>query len=151
MRPALLAVLLAVPAGAARDGQGWEWRQSQTPHFIIHHQTSWLPAGFTMGSERVHSRLRMDLGMFSPWMSKEKINLYVYSDQESFLNGEFAPPKWSNGLAIYDRKAVAMLTMKDPRKMLSVMAHEATYLLFDSYWREAHRQPPSRPSLSQDG
>lgn len=143
MRAALLAVLLAAPAGAARDGLSWDWRQTQTPHFVINHQTSWLPAGFTMGSERVHSRLRRDLGMFSPWMAKEKINLYIYADQESFLDGEFAPPKWSNGLAIYDRKAVAMPTMKDPRKMLSVMAHEATHLLFDSYWREAHRQPPS--------
>src|SRR3989338_510051 len=106
MRGALLAVLLAVPAAAARDGQSWDWRQSQTPHFVINHQTSWLPAGFTMGSEKVHSRLRMDLGMFSPWMAKDKINLFIYSDQESFLAGEFAPPAWSNGLAIYDRKAV---------------------------------------------
>jgi len=143
MRAALLAVLLAVPATAARDGQGWDWRQSNTPHFIINHQTSWLPPGFSMGVERVHSRLRMDLGMFSPWMAKEKINLYIYADHESYLGGEFAPPKWSNGLAVYDRKAVAMPTMTDPRKMISVMAHETTHLLFDSYWHEARRTPPA--------
>lgn len=96
-----------------------------------------------MGIERVHSRLRMDLGMFSPWMSKEKINLFVYDDHDSYLSGSFAPPKWSNGLAVYDRRAVVMPTMKDPRKMVSVMAHETTHLLFDSYWREANREPPS--------
>ena len=139
----LLAVLaLAAPAGA-RDGQGWDWHESNTPHFIIKHQASWLPAGFTMGAEKIHSRLRMDLGMFSPWMSKEKINLFIYADNESFLGGEFSPPKWSNGLAIYERKAVAIPTMKDPRKMLQVMAHETTHLIFDSYWREAHKEPPS--------
>lgn len=143
MRGALIAVLMLSGPALARDGQGWDWRQSNTPHFIINHQTSWLPAGFSMGVEKVHSRLRMDLGMFSPWMAKEKINLYVYEDQQSFLAGEFEPPKWSNGLAIYERKAVAMPTMKDPRKMLSVMAHETTHLLFDSYWREAHREPPA--------
>ncbi len=96
-----------------------------------------------MGAERAHSRLRRDLGMFSPWMSKEKINLFIYADQASFLAGEFSPPKWSNGLAIYDRKAVAMPAMKDPRKLLSIMVHETTHLLFESYWRQAHREPPS--------
>lgn len=139
----LLAVLLLAASAGARDGQGWDWRQANTPHFIINHQTTWLPAGFTMSAERVHSRLRMDLGMFSPWMAREKINLFVYADQESYLAGEFRPPKWSNGLAIYDRKAVVMPTMKDPRKMLSVMAHETTHLLFDSYWRETKREPPA--------
>ena len=137
---ALLA--LAAPAGA-RDGSGWNWRESSTPHFAIKHQASWLPPGFSMGVERIHSRLRMDLGMFSPWMAKEKINLYVYADNESFLGGEFNPPKWSNGLAVYERKAVAIPTMKDPRKMLQVMAHETTHLLFDSYWKESRREPPS--------
>ncbi|MBI4059876.1 MAG: hypothetical protein HY403_00445 [Elusimicrobia bacterium] len=143
MRGALLAVLLAVPARAAREGQGWDWRQTLTPHFAIKHQSPWLPDGFSMGAERVHSRLRRDLGMFSPWMSREKINLFIYGDHESYLAGEFEPPKWSNGLAVYDRRAVVMPAMKDARKMLSVMAHETTHLLFDGYWREARRRPPS--------
>ncbi len=143
MLGALTAFLMLCGPAAARDGQGWNWRQTQTPHFLINSQATWLPAGFSMGAERVHSRLRMDLGLLSPWMTKEKINLYIYADHEGFLAGEFAPPKWSNGLAVYDRKAVAMPTMKDPRKMLAVMAHEATHLLFDSYWREAHREPPA--------
>ena len=126
MLGALTAFLMLCGPAAARDGQGWNWRQTQTPHFLINSQATWLPAGFSMGAERVHSRLRMDLGLLSPWMTKEKINLYIYADHEGFLAGEFAPPKWSNGLAVYDRKAVAMPTMKDPRKMLAVMAHEAT-------------------------
>lgn len=144
MRALLLAVSFVLPASAAQqDGQGWAWRETVTPHFAIKHQASWLPPGFSMGAERVHSRLRMDLGMFSPWMSKERINLFIYQDQNAFLAGEFHPPKWSNGLAIYDRKAVALPAMKDPRKLLEVMAHETTHLLFDSYWREARKEPPS--------
>ncbi len=139
----LCAIFLLAESAGARDGQSWDWRLTSTPHFLINHQTTWLPAGFTMGAERVHFRLRMDLGMFSPWMSRDKINLFVYSDHNSYLAGEFVPPKWSNGLASYERKAVVMPTMKDPRKMLAVMAHETTHLLFNSYWRQAHREPPS--------
>lgn len=143
MSGALLALFLLAGPASGREDTGWEWRQTLTPHFVIKHQSAWLPAGFSMGAEKVHSRLRMDLGMFSSWMSKEKINLYVYADQNSFLAGEFRPPKWSNGLAIYDRKAVAMPTMKDPRKMISVMAHETTHLIFDGYWKEGNKEPPS--------
>ncbi len=143
MRAALFAVLLLAVPSDAGEGQGWDWHQTLTPHFVIKHQASWLPAGFTMGAEKIHSRLRMDLGAFSPWMSKEKINLFIYSDQENYLAGEFSPPKWSNGLAVFERKAVALPAMKDTRKLLSVMAHETTHLLFQSYWNEAHRQPPA--------
>lgn len=142
MRAALLLLLLVAPVRAA-DGEGFAWRESPTPHFIIKHQAPWLPPGFTMGVERAHSRLRMDLNMFSPWMSKDKINLYVYQDQFSYLNGEFTPPKWSNGLAVYERRAVVLPGMKDPRKLLQVMAHETTHLLFDTFWREAHKEPPA--------
>ena len=139
----VMMACLALAGSAAAEGQGWSWRQTLTPHFAIKHQSAWLPPGFTMGVERVYFRLRMDLNVFSPWMSKEKVNLFVYSDQESYLAGEFSPPSWSNGLAIYERKAVALPSMKDPRKLLSVMAHETTHLLFESYWREGQRAAPS--------
>lgn len=138
----LLAVL-ALPAAAAVPQKGWDWRETTTPHFRVLHQTTWLPPGLTMGVERIHSRLRMDLGAFSPWISHERIELYVYSDLQSYVAGEFKPPAWSNGVAIYDKKAVAIPTMKEPSQMLRVIAHETTHLIFVSYFREQHRDPPS--------
>lgn len=131
----------ALPATAAESG--WKWRETMTPHFQIKHEEAFLPPGMTMGVERIHGRLRLDLGSFSPWMAKERLNLYVYADQESYLAGEFSPPKWSNGLAIYERKAVAVPAMPDSRKLLQVLAHEGTHLLFESWWREANVQPPA--------
>ena len=126
-------VCLSLAGSAAAEGQAWNWRETLTPHFAIKHQSTWLPSGFTMGAERVYFRLHMDMGVFSPWMAKEKINLFIYSDHESYLAGEFRPPAWSNGLAVYERKAVALPSMRDPRKLLSVMAHETTHLLFESF------------------
>lgn len=139
----IMAVLtLAVPAPWA-EGRTSSWRETLTPHFVIRRQASWLPRGFSMGVERVHSRLRWDLGMFSPGISRDRINLFLYADHESYLGGEFRPPRWSNGLAVHEHKAVALPSMKDPRKLLQVMAHETTHLLFDGYWRERHREPPA--------
>lgn len=136
----LLVLLLAAPA---RAGDAWEWKETVTPHFKIEHQDTWLPQGLTIGIEKIHFRLNMDLGMFSPWMSREKIGLYLYRDLQSYVNGEFKPPPWSNGVAIYDKKAVAIPTMKETSQMLRVLSHETTHLLFVSYFREKHRDPPS--------
>lgn len=139
----LLAVVLAARASAAPSEQGWEWRETATPHFLVRHQDTWLPPGLTTGIERIHFRLGMDLGTFSPWMAKEKINLYIYRDLQSYVAGEFSPPPWSNGVAIYDKKAVAIPSMATTPQMLRVLAHETTHLLFVSYFQEKHRQPPS--------
>lgn len=139
--PSLLAAFLASAALAA-EGQGWGWRETLTPHFTIKHQESFLPPGFTIAAERIHSRLRMDLGMFSPWMGRERVNLYLYKDHKSYVAGEFSPPEWSNGLAIFQLKAVALPGMADKRKLLQVMGHETTHLLFEGYFREQGRQAP---------
>lgn len=143
LAPALLALLLAAPArpAPAKAGKGWNWRETTVIHFRIYHQNR-LPPGLVMEVERMHTRLRMDLGMFSPWMAKEKISLFIYKDLESFVGGEFSPPPWSNGIAVYDEKAVAVPTMRELPQMLRVLAHETTHLLFVSYFREQKRDPP---------
>lgn len=142
MVPLLLLLLALTAPPASAEGGGWNWRETTTPHFTIKHQETWLPPGFTINVERIHSRLRMDLGMFSPWMAKERVNLYLYRDQESYVQGEFTPPAWSNGLAIFQLKAVALPGMKDRRKQLQVMAHETTHLLFEGFFREQNRAAP---------
>lgn len=143
MKTLALLVGLTLPATAAVPQKGWEWRETTTPHFRILHQETWLPTGFTIGVERIHSRLRMDLGTFSPWMARERVSLYVYSDLRAYVAGEFKPPPWSNGVAVYEKKAVVLPTMKEPSQMLRVIAHETTHLLFVNYFRERRRDPPS--------
>lgn len=137
------AFFCALGASPARADRVKDWKDTSTPHFRIYHEDTWLPSGLTIGIEHLHFRLGMDLGTFSPWMAKEKISLYLYRDLDSYQRGEFRPPPWSNGIAIYDRKAVAIPTMKETAQMLRVLSHETTHLLFVSYFREAHRDPPS--------
>lgn len=140
--PVLLGALLAV--NAAAGGDAWEWKETDTPHFKVQHQETWLPQGLTIGIERIHFRLGMDLGSFSPWMTKERIGLYVYRDMTSYVHGEFSPPPWSNGVAIYAKRAVAIPTMPRTSEMLRVLSHETTHLLFVSYFNEGRvKQPPA--------
>jgi hypothetical protein len=139
-----LAVLLAGPALAAPQAdRGWDWRETLTPHFRVLHQETWLPPGLTMGVERINFRLRMDLGMFQNWSTKDRAGIYLYKDNDSYIHGEFSPPPWSNGVAVYSKNAVAIPAMQQTSQMLRVLAHENTHLIFVRYFREAHADPPS--------
>ncbi len=120
-----------------------QWRETVSPHFVIAHESPWTPPGFVIALEKLHNRLRMDLSMFSPWMAKERLRLYLYKERATYLKGEFEPPSWSNGIAMYDKKAVAVHDQPEAAKLLQIIAHETTHLLFEGFWKEAGKQPPS--------
>lgn len=140
MKARFIAFILAIFSSHAGD---WAWRETLSPHFVVSHERAWMPGGFIMSLERMHSRLRLDLAMFSPWMAKERLKLYLYKNQKSYKAGEFSPPEWSNGIALYDRKTVAVYDQPDKDKLLEVISHETTHLIFEGYWGEAHKTPPS--------
>jgi len=80
--------------------------------------------------------------MFSPWMTTEKVNIYIYSSQKSYVAGEFHPPQWSGGLAIYQKRCIVVYDNGDRASLRSVCAHELTHLFFESYFSENRRMPP---------
>lgn len=141
----ILAAALAARAQAAplSSNRGWDWQETLTPHFRVLHQTPFLPSGLTMGLEHINFRLRMDLGMFGDFSGKDRVNVYLYKDMQSYVHGEFGPPPWSNGVAIYDKNTVAIPGMRQTSQMLRVLAHENTHLIFVKYFREGRRDPPS--------
>ena len=139
---AAAGLLLTSQALCAEKDRDWTWRETTSPHFAVMHEMPWAPPGFVMNLERMHSRLRMDLGMFSPWMAKERLKLYLYKDSRSYLAGEFEPPAWSNGLALYGIKAVAVPDNPDRKALMRVIRRETTHLLFEGFWREAGKEAP---------
>jgi hypothetical protein len=145
MRLLLCVLLLALEARAALSREsGWQWHETLTPHFTIIHEMPWTRAGFTMRLEKLHGQLRMDLGMFSTWMAQERIKLYLYKNIDSYLAGEFRPPSWSNGLALFHLKAVAAADNPDADSLMRVIGHETTHMLFRIFWNQSPgRQPPA--------
>ena len=134
---------LALLAVFGLAGENWNWHTALAPHFEIFHEKAFMPGGFSMGLERLHGRLRLDLAMFSPWMSGERLKLYLYKDQTSFMRGQFKPPSWSSGISMYEKRTVAVYDQADRRKLMEVVSHETTHLLFESYWGEVGRRPPA--------
>lgn len=139
----ILAFLLSLGPLQGRAWADWKWHQTISPHFVVSHESAWAPPGFVMTLEKMHNRLRRDLAMFSPWISRDRLNLFLYSGQESYLGGQFAPPAWSNGIAILDQKAVVVFDQASRTKLHEIISHETTHLLFEGYWKEAGKTPPS--------
>jgi len=154
----IVAAALAVPRARASSGPSQAildfarehapperyggWREMESPHFRVYYRTAFAPSGFVLDLEKIHSLLRLDLARFAPWMVKERIVLYLYPDRKSYLVGGLAPPGWSNGIAYYDKKLVAVHDIPDRSKLLAVITHETTHLLFESYWEGTGRRPP---------
>lgn len=96
-----------------------------------------------MSLERLHRRLRLDLGQFAPWMAQERIRLVIYRDQKEYLQGKYAPPRWSNGISLYPERTVVVYDQKDRKKLLQVISHETSHLIFESFWADGKATPPS--------
>jgi hypothetical protein len=141
--PAALIVLILSPSFADDSG----WHKSVLPHFSIFTQSARKPANFDLNMGRIHQQLSFDLSIFSPWMAKDNISVYLYRDPQAYAEGEFHPPAWSNGLALYDKRILLVYRQPgDPKtadkRLMEVIAHESTHLYFESYWAELGKMPP---------
>lgn len=136
-----LGLVLSAAAAWAGDGDPARWHQTLAPHFDIQHEAAFAPQGVTLELEKLHNRLRLDLSMFAPWMAKERVTLYVYAGQPSYLRGRFKPPSWSNGVAYSQLRTVVTFWGQGP-KVYQVLGHETTHLLFEGWWAESGKAPP---------
>ncbi len=150
---ALICCLLAAPAMAADPPSPPEapappaaprtaWHVKSSPHFEIYHESSWSPASISLEMEKMYASMRMGMAMFAPWMVKEKAKIYIYGSQDSYLNGEFNPPKWSKGLAYFSKKTIVVYDTGDTAKLKAVIAHELGHLYFEGYFGEKLKYPP---------
>lgn len=140
----LLVAGLSLPVGGAEApaGAATPWHLKSSPHFEIYHESSWSPASISLEMEKMYASMRMSMAMFAPWMVKEKAKIYIYSSQASYLNGEFAPPRWSKGLAYFSKKTIVVYDTGDMQKLKAVIAHELSHLYFEGYFGEKLKYPP---------
>lgn len=142
MRRRLAGLLLTAVLSQTAAAEPRRWHETLSPHFQVSHESAFAPQSFTLDLEKLHNRLRLDLSMFAPWMAKERIKLFLYADQSTFLRGRFNPPAWSNGLAFVQDRTLATFAMEDRAKLMQVLGHETTHLLFEGYFQEAGKVPP---------
>ena len=137
-----LALFAALAAWAPVPAAATDWHTKSSPHFDILHESVWSPTSISLEMERMYSSMRLNLSMFAPWMVREKTKIYIYSSQQSYLAGEFKPPRWSKGLAYVARKTIVVYDSGDMQKLKAVIAHELTHLYFESYFAEKLKYPP---------
>jgi hypothetical protein len=135
----MIALLLLAQLAQAQTETAW--RSDETQHFTIHHENPASSLGENNGVERIYEALHPALWELVPWMTQEKIQVYLYAGRESFLKGRFHPPPWSGGLMSSSpgEKALAIYEPMDG----AVTAHELTHLYFHAFFDENSTQPPS--------
>ncbi len=145
MSAQLLTLLLSALSLAAARPPGYApataWHLKASPHFDIYHEAAWAPGSVALEMERLYGKLRLSVSMFAPWMIREKVRIYIYRSQESYLSGEFNPPKWSKGLAYFSKKTVVVYDTGDIVKLRAVIAHELSHLYFESFYGEGLKYP----------
>jgi len=139
---ALALIFFSPPDSPAAGPARAAWHTKSSPHFEVYHEGIWSPGAISLELERMYSSMCLDMAMFAPWMVREKTRIYIYSGQESYLAGEFSPPKWSKGLAYLARKTVVVYDTGDMAALKAVIAHELSHLYFESYFAEKLRYPP---------
>jgi hypothetical protein len=140
MRTALVLLLaqLALPVHAQSEAS---WSSDETRHFTIHHENPATSLGDENRVERIYEALHPVLWQLVPWMTQEKISIFLYSSRDSFLKGRFHPPAWSGGL-MSDAQGEKILAIYEPMDT-AVTAHELTHLYFHTFFDEKTAPPPS--------
>jgi hypothetical protein len=118
------------------------WIRFETKHFTIFYEGNWQIPYLSMEIERIYSLMDLNLSYFAPWMHHEKTNIYIYSSRESYIKGEFKPPKWSKGLAFWDKRIIVVYNDKEKKNLIPTITHELTHLYFESFFAQKLTHPP---------
>ena len=134
----IVLLLLAQLAQAQTESS---WNSEQTDHFTIHHESPGAPLGDDNRVERIYEALHPALWALVPWMTRKKIDVYLYAGRDGFLKGRFSPPPWSGGLMAENQgeKVLAVYAPLDT----AVTAHELTHLYLHAYFDEDSASPPA--------
>jgi len=136
-----ILLLLFIPVLLFAGESGWNTRW--TSHFLIHQENSRSAKGVGAEMEKIFRGLRKELWSLSSWMDTEKVEVYLYKDRKSYLEGRFKPPEWSGGMVYKSgrRGAQWSLAVYEPFSPKTV-AHELTHLYFASFFKRVPGRLP---------
>ena len=130
----------AAPAG--KKISKTEWKLKETNHFSIYYTYPWNHGNIHLDLERIYSLIHLNMNYFAPWMQKEKPKIYIYDSRKEYEDGEFRPPKWSEGIAIPVKKTVVVFESNDSDALKGVLVHELTHLFLEGYYMEKNAPLP---------
>lgn len=121
-----------------------DWQLKTLPHFKIYYEkgAGGLAANLSMQLENIYAGMRLTVDVFPNWIGTEPAKIYLYASHEAYLQGEFHPDKWSQGIAFPSMKTVVLYPIGDPVKLRAVCTHELTHVYFRSFFSEISGSKP---------
>lgn len=127
---------------SARNSPAFEWKEIKGKHFVIYYADeisfSWARQ-VAREAEAHYTDIARKLGYtkYSDyWTWDQRVNIYIYPDQQSFLE-QTGLPDWSSGMASRDRHTMAgriIASYKQEDLFIDgVLPHEITHLILKDY------------------
>ncbi len=113
-------------------------RRVDSTHFRLSHEVAFAPAGILNNLEGLHAKLLLDLGAFSPWASREPIDIFLYKDAASYA-AHTGVHAWASAHYNPQFRSIFGYPSAD---LTRVLAHELGHLFFTSYFFEKKTVPP---------
>ncbi|MBK8870400.1 MAG: hypothetical protein KBD85_00640 [Elusimicrobia bacterium] len=139
----LLAALLLFPGAGRTEGNEdrsvfVDSRSVRSSHFVVRHEEPLAPAGVLNVLEGLHSKLLLDLGVFSPWAYHQPLTVYLYRDAESYHSRTGMAAYVKAHIRVQDKEVFGYMAPDFQR----VMAHELGHLYFSQFFLAKSTHPP---------
>lgn len=144
--PVMVFLFSLAPARLLADESAWS--ATLTAHFQLHRENA-VTRSCGADMEKVFMGLRRELRFLSDWADRTKVDVYLYSDKESYLAGMFGPPEWSDGTVrnANPRGAAWSLALYEPFSA-KIFAHQLSHLYTASFFQ---RTPENLPFWLNEG
>ena len=126
------------------EGSRTEWRLKNLTHFKFFYEkgTEGAVGSLSMHLESTLKNMRLKFPVFPSWINKESPNIYLYANKKNYLEGEFKPPEWSEGIALPEKKIVVIYLNNDLTDLKATITHELSHLYLRSFFMEKKKEPP---------
>jgi hypothetical protein len=122
-----------LPAGFEED------RVVETDHFRIYHEAAYAPVGITGVLEGLRAKLLLDLQDLAPWAVREKIAVFVYAGEASYVE-KTGVPAWAAAFADPEKRRIHCYESPHLQRILS---HEMAHLFVGPYFAETGGSAPA--------
>ena len=119
---------LPVPDSTPSVPKGFSFTQLR--HFNVYTEGEPASDDFLVTLEKLHANLMLDLAAFSPWAREERVQIFLFRNQDSYrkVTGR---PAWSGGASSVSKRKIYLY---ESEELIGILAHELCHIYFDGFF-----------------
>lgn len=111
--------------------------KTETRHFSVYSEGYPASDEFLRLLENLHGNLMLDLAAFSPWASGERVTVFLFTSQDTYLQVT-GRPAWSGGASSVAKRRVYVY---ESDELPGILAHELCHIYYDGFYLDGKTDP----------